>query len=193
MNNKSIRGFTMVELMVAMAVMAIVVSLAVPGFQGTTSRTRIAAAAADFLASINYVRSESIRLGRSVTLCKSSDGAGCSDTAEWEQGWIAFVDDNASGDLDTGESLIKVWDGLPSGYTLRGSQHLNRFIRYNPYGSLTNAAGTFVVCHNNKTTGARAVDLTRLRPRLGLDTNGDQIPEKDTLTALSNITSCTNP
>jgi len=190
-------GFTLIELMITVSVAAILLSVAAPSFRDTVVRNRLTTATNEFMATINYARSEAIKSGKSVTICKSSSGTGCTTTdSEWENGWIAFLDDNANGTLNTGETLLRVWSAMPTGYTLRtNSTNFTNFMRYSPLGAVANnsVGGTFAICYNNQTTDAKTIAITQLRPRLGVDTNGDRIPEKDNNGASTNISSCTSP
>ncbi|MEE4379215.1 MAG: GspH/FimT family pseudopilin, partial [Candidatus Competibacteraceae bacterium] len=81
-------GFTLLELMVTMAIAAIVLTVAVPSFQGIILNNRIASHTNDFASSLNLARSEAVKRARRTVLCKSSDGATCdTSSAGWEQGW----------------------------------------------------------------------------------------------------------
>lgn len=184
------RGVTLIELMVALTVAAILLGAAIPSFRDSIIRSRLSTMANDFIGAINFARSEAIRQGRSVTLCKSSDGSACASATSvfWEDGMIAFVDADADGTIDTGETILRIWPALPSPYTLRSSA-FPAFLRYNPQGATT-GDGVFAVCHNSEESGAKAIIITRVRPRSGIDSNNDQIPETD---AGSNISSCETP
>jgi type IV fimbrial biogenesis protein FimT len=184
---KKNKGTTLIELMVTITIATILISIAIPSFRDLIIRNRLSAATNDLVAGINYARAEAIKRGISMTLCKSSSGTAC-DGAEWENGWIAFTDLNADGDLDTGENILRVWSSLPTDYTLRPNNNFVNFIRYNALGEANNI-GTFAVCHDNESAKAKAIVVTRLRPRLGLDTNGNGIPEADS----GDIDSCTSP
>ena len=187
-------GVTLVELMVTIAVASILLTVAVPSFQDAIQRNRLTSATNNFVVSIHYARTEAIKRGQNVTLCKSSSGTSCvtGTGTFWENGWIVFVDTDKDGTLDTGETLLRAWPRLPTGYSLRTntSNFVNKF-SYNPRGELHNneVGGTFAICYNNQLVGAKAVVITKLRPWLGMDQDGDRIPEnKD-----REINSCTNP
>lgn len=184
-------GVTLIELMVALSVAAILLSLAIPSFRETIMRNRLTSINNEFMGAINFVRSEAIKRGQSITLCKSTDGAACStdNAVFWEDGWFAFADTDADGTVDTGETVLQVWPALPADYTLRSAAFTN-FLRYNPQGATT-TTGHFAVCHDSNEADAKAIIITRVRPRLGVDSNSDSdtIPETDT----ANITSCESP
>ncbi len=194
MNRGRARGFTLVELMVTVAVAAVVLALAVPSFQTTLRNHRLTTYANEFIAALNLARTEAIRRGQPVVVCKSQDGNTCLEGGnKWEVGWIAFVDRNGDykrqENADPPESLLRVWPALPAGYTLRPNNNFFNFVRYGHDGSANNP-GTFAICFNNQKVDARTVVITRLRPRLGQDSNGDRIPEKENK---NNIESCENP
>src|SRR3569833_4532748 len=91
------RGFTLVELLVTISIATILVTLAVPSFSDFVKNNRMITQPTDFVTAMNVARSEAIRRGTRITLCKSSDGAGCVSGRNWEQGWIVFVDDDGDG------------------------------------------------------------------------------------------------
>jgi type IV fimbrial biogenesis protein FimT len=149
------------------------------------------------MAALNYARSEAIRRGVPVALCKSSSGTSC-DTGgnKWEIGWMAFVDANKNKKWDSGEDILRTWPALPEGYTLRpNTNNFYNYLRYNPQGAVDNnsVGGTFALCYQEKREGAKAIVIKPLRPRLGIDSDGDRIPEKDTDSGYENIASCLSP
>lgn len=168
------RGVTLVELMVTLAVLAILLAVGIPSWSETIRNNRLESAAHTFLNALNYARTEAIRRGQSVTVRKSG--------SQWEEGYFAFVDLNANGEEDSGETRLRTWPALPSGYTLRTSAaNFANFIRYNSRGEVANNAvgGTFAICYQNQLAKSRAVIVTPLRPVLAADRNGNTIPESD--------------
>ncbi len=82
------RGFTLIELMVTIAVLAILLGVAVPSFNGLALSTKLGSYANSFVASATMARSEAIKRNAVVTMCVSADGASCATTGGWEQGWM---------------------------------------------------------------------------------------------------------
>jgi Verrucomicrobium spinosum paralogous family TIGR02596 len=84
-------GFTLLELMVTLAVLAILVSLATPSFTAVINGNRLTAQANDLVADIQLARSEAVRRNRTVRLCRSEDGASCADGEGNWTGWIVML------------------------------------------------------------------------------------------------------
>lgn len=113
-------GFTLIELMVTLAVAAILLSTAAPSFVMLIANNRAASAANDVLASLHFARSEAVKRAADVSLCPSSDGAGCIDGTSWADGWILFVDTNGNQSRDAGEELLRVHDGFAAAVQITG-------------------------------------------------------------------------
>ena len=97
-------GFSLIELMVTIAVATIVMMVAIPSFQSTVSNNRMTAAVNEFVRTLNAARSEALKQGIRVTVCKSKNPAAaepaCTTSGGWEQGWIAFIDRDADDVVD---------------------------------------------------------------------------------------------
>ncbi len=85
-------GFTLIELLMVIAIAAILASIAVPSYQWIMSRTRLSTQANELTTALSLARSEAVKRGVRVTVCKSSSGTGCTTSGNWQQGWIVFVD-----------------------------------------------------------------------------------------------------
>lgn len=106
MHKRCPRGLTLIELMVTIAVLAIVLAIGVPSFQGAMNSSRLSSAANELTSALHLARSEAIKRNRTVLLCRSENLTSCADDAQWN-GWIVFVDTDGDGVVDVGEDIIK--------------------------------------------------------------------------------------
>lgn len=86
-------GFTLLELLVAVSVAAIMLAMAVPGFIVTINRNRLSGSANELVASMQYARMEVIKRNASVDVCRSADQSTCSSGSGAWAGWIVVVPD----------------------------------------------------------------------------------------------------
>lgn len=153
---KNDAGFTLMELIVAMAIVAILVTIGIPSFQTLISENRMTSGANAFVVSLNLARSEAIKRSRRVSLCSSADGATCSGGG-YHQGWIVFVDPNNN---CTPADLIQVNERLTN-LTLIGAAPLATCISYTASGALAGFLGsTFTVCKPNYSASSRRVIIS---------------------------------
>ena len=124
-------GFTLIELLVVLAIAIIITTTAVPSFRSFIQNNRISTSAHQFVSSLNLARSEAVKRGERVTMCKSSNSSTCSNAGGWEQGWIVFVDNNDNGLREAGtEELIRTQGALGGSTTLAGQDDVDNHISY---------------------------------------------------------------
>lgn len=109
-------GFTLIELIVTIAISGILISLVAPSFASAFLSNRLAAFSNSFAASAQLARSEAVKRNSPVTICRSTNGTSCVTTGSFQQGWIVFSDPNANGAVDTGETVVQVQEALASDY-----------------------------------------------------------------------------
>lgn len=139
------QGFTIIELMITLAVAAILLSLAAPSFTDIIKNNRLVTQVNLIAAGLNFARSEAIKRSVSVTLCKSDDQATCN--GNWQDGWLLFEDSDGNGTVDAGDTIIRVGAGTntaATGITLV-FPNKNR-ITYNPDGFAVGFNSTFKFC-----------------------------------------------
>lgn len=157
MKVRTLQGFTLTELLVTIAVMAIILAIAVPSFMSAIASYRLTTAANDLLASIQHARSEAIRRGVRVTLCKASNSdnqCATNSAIGWNNGWMAFTDPvtQTPPQVDAGSNIL-VRSGGPaaSEIVMVGNGDTALYVSFVPSGAskLMNGgflAGTIRVC-----------------------------------------------
>lgn len=185
------RGLSLIEVLVVMAIAAILLGIGVPNMQTFILNNRLASSTHEFYTALQLARSEAVRRGEQVTLMHG----GAAGSGNWGAGWTMCVDSNRDNSC-AGEETLRAGAPLESPLTLYGNANFANFIAFDAGGRLTNAGGgAFVICHGASLTEggqsrSRAVLVNGAgRVRLGLDSNNDGVPEKDT----GPVTSCTNP
>jgi type IV fimbrial biogenesis protein FimT len=159
------RGFTLVELLIAVAVAAILLGIGVPSFSRVLNTTRLSDASNTLLASMKRARSEAIKRNGRVTLCKSSDGVTCASAGGWEQGWIMFHDSNHDGDRSRDEPVIERVQAMNTGVRVTGNAHVEKYVSFlaNGLSRLVSGgfqAGTVTLCNHSAAAGeARQIVL----------------------------------
>jgi len=84
-------GFTIVELMIVIAIVAVLSAIAAPSLRDLVKNTRMTSLVNDLMSDLNAARGEAVKRGVRVSICTSNNGTQCTATA-WNQGWIVFTD-----------------------------------------------------------------------------------------------------
>jgi len=136
------RGFTVSELLVVMAIVAILMTLGIPSYRYITNSYRMSAEVNGLLGDLQYARAEAIKEGQPVTTCVSTDGISCTGGAAWAGGWIVFSDPNNNATVDAGEPVLRVQTVFTGGNpdTFNASNAVTA-ITYNREGFATTVAG----------------------------------------------------
>lgn len=114
------RGFTLIELMVAIAMVAILSAVAAPSFSDMMVRSAIRSASSDLGADLNVARAEAIRIGGRVTICPRTSPTAMTCGSDWAQGWLVFREAGAAniGTFEGSDRLLREHAGIHRDLTL---------------------------------------------------------------------------
>ncbi len=173
-------GFTIVELMVVLAILGVLLTVGVPGFQNTLKNNRMASEVSSLRSSLSNARSEAMARRMPVRVCRSVNGTACATSGAWTSGYLAYADEDDDGVLDAGEDVFMVHRiNLPDDVSLvfrNPSNNLEVITRFSSRGDALDDSGIFVVCDDRGATEARALSLTPAGSvRSALDEDGDDI------------------
>ncbi|NVO06682.1 MAG: GspH/FimT family pseudopilin [Rhodoferax sp.] len=145
------QGATLSELLVVLAIAALLLSMAAPSLSAFVTRVRLKAASDLLVAHLHLARSEAIKRNSRAVLCKSADGQHCATAGGWEQGWIVFHDANGNAFVDPGETILQQQGALRGLLSFSGNALITDYVAYTPDGGANRVsgafqAGTFILC-----------------------------------------------
>jgi type IV fimbrial biogenesis protein FimT len=160
-NIQSPKGFTLIELIITLAIAGILLAIAVPSFAEMLSHNHQSAQLNILFHHHLLARSEAIKHQNRVLMCKSDDGKQCTPHAKWSDGWIIFSDHDNNNIINADEPIFYIQQALSMNLSLQykgfGSHN---YIRYYSDGhSSTN--GTFTLCSHAGTQVAQHVIISR--------------------------------
>lgn len=149
-SSKQNSGFTLVELMITVALVGVIAALAVPSFATMIANNRLATASNDVVGVLNYARSEAVKRGRSV-IVDPTDGS------DWANGMSVWIDRNANGSMQDSEELRRT-SGAPGDVTITSSSNF----AFTGGGLLPNGASavTIQVCDNRSGESGSSITVT---------------------------------
>jgi type IV fimbrial biogenesis protein FimT len=154
------RGFTLIELMVTVTVIAILALIAAPSFNEAILSNKLAGFSNNFVASVQLARSEAIKRNTPVTLCRSADGQTCATTGTWQQGWIVMckfkpAEPGICATDGTDNLVISVQQALPADYRLDYHSSTGPYIvTFQPVGGGATVAA-LMLCRATPSAGSQ--------------------------------------
>ncbi len=152
-------GFSLLELVISLAIAAVLLVLALPSYGRWIGDEQVMNHAILLSKSMQLARSEAIKRGHRVNLCKSSDGVQCADIGGWDLGFLMHEDTGALGEVDGPDAVIR-FEHSTRGIRVSSNKPLADYVSFTAFGharTLNGALqmGTFTVCKS----GFQAVDV----------------------------------
>ncbi len=103
------RGFTLIELIVTIAIIGIMLRLGIPAMQQFVTNKAVVASTDELSSALRLARSEAIKRGERVTVCINNGSGACAATStDWTPGWVVFVDRGTQGSVDASDLTLRV-------------------------------------------------------------------------------------
>jgi len=158
-------GFTLLELMVTVTVAGVIFAFGVPSFVDLVRNNRAATNVNELLTAFSIARSEAIRRGSNITVCRSSDGNACT-AGSWASGWIV-IRDNAATDTAApvvGE-VLRTWPAMPGNAAVTTFANAAAadvgWVRFTPRGGMR-AAGAMPIRYDIELDGCSGQQMRRV-------------------------------
>ncbi|MDO8845063.1 GspH/FimT family pseudopilin [Methylicorpusculum sp.] len=158
-------GFTLLELMLVIGIAGVILTMGIPSFMDSVKSNRLTTRTNELVTAFNFARSESIKRGVRITVCKSTNGSSClTSGSNWTEEWIVFTDQNNNAAYDSAsETLLRVQANPASNITMNGTTNIANYVSYMPTGRSQliaggAQAGTIKVCDDR--TGNVGINLT---------------------------------
>lgn len=133
---KSVKGFTLIELMIAIAVLALVTVIGFPAFSGIFERSRADSDLSDLLRAFSLARLEAINESTDVKIIADTDD-------DWSQDLIIFIDENNNDSVNTGERVIRRYTGFSAGASISATGGVGSIV-FDSLGGLKTPANSVV-------------------------------------------------
>lgn len=143
-------GFSLIEILVTISVLAILLALAAPSLQALARNNRLTGLTNDLVSTLNFARSEAVKRGGRITVCKSANSGAaapiCSTAANWRDGWLVFLDTSGTvGVFDGSDVRLKVGQPSSGNATITPNAAYANFVSYLSSGTAS-ASANIVVC-----------------------------------------------
>jgi len=169
------KGFTLLELMIVLVIAGLLFGLGTPYVSQMVKENRHTAASNRLVGSLQFAKSESLRLHHPVSLCPSRDGRQClADETAWQEGWIIYRHLSSHGDnaLRQADQILRVVDAAPEG--LKANRQ--RFTLRTDGRRSTN--GSFLICPPGAHQASRAI-IVNVNGRPRTTRKPERMPSSD--------------
>src|SRR5438105_14713353 len=148
-------GFTLIELMIALALAAILVATAAPNWRAFLATAEIRDRSEALMRALSVARSEAIKRGTRVDLCPSADRIRCASEATWDAGWLTFVNDANAAQPASDAAILSREAAAAAGIKIAGNRPVGDYISFTSLGHARRhdgalQMGTFTICRRGQ-------------------------------------------
>lgn len=154
---KKYSGFTLVELMVVVAIVGLLMAFGIPAMETYIKNDRLSTQINTLVGHLAYARSEAVTRSQPVALCVSDDMVSCSGS-NWAEGWMIFVDSDGDSKFVDGEDVLRVKQALTGNNTLT-STFADIYI-YDKRGFSATGTGTFSLCDDRGVANFKSISIS---------------------------------
>jgi type IV fimbrial biogenesis protein FimT len=153
-------GFTLLELLLAISIAAILLIIGIPAFQDFGTRQRMDAAINALHSHLTLARNQAIRFNAHVIICPGDTRQGCTGSSDWSEGWIVFSDFNGDSQYQNPEPVHHVEVGLEQ--MVIHSSSGRQSLRFFPNGSAPGSNGSITLCDRRGPAHARKLVVSNI-------------------------------
>lgn len=137
-------GFTVLELLITLTIGMILIGIAVPAWMHISAQNQLATSANHFNRALYFARQAAISFNAPVTLC-AGNASGCFSATNWNwaKGWLAFIDRDHDGTLDTGEKVLSTGSAFGHEVVVAGNTPFKKPLVFMPMGQGERVSGAF--------------------------------------------------
>ena len=155
---KTNSGFTLLELLITVALISIVMAIAIPSMTTFNHNDRLTTNINTLIGHLAYARSEAVKRSQQVSLCVSNDGATCTGGNNWEDGWIIYIDADGSNTFDAAEEVLRAQQALTGNQALTPTP-LTSQVTYD-YRGFATSAPSFQLCDNRTGPHGKTISIS---------------------------------
>lgn len=166
-----LKGFTVIELIIALSMLSILTAYAIPNYRTFKLNKSMTAEINRLVATINYARNKSIMLQEHVILCASESLISCDGNSQWHGGWMVFVDYDRNREYDGTDLMLQNEINMTRGLEAKAS-HFRPKIRFDQTGFAPGTNLTIRFCDQRGKEHGKAIVISNVgRPRLAQSIN----------------------
>lgn len=171
-------GFTLIELMITLAVLGVLIAVAAPSFTNLVASNRASSVSTEVAGAIMFARAEAVKRGKRVTMCKSvtTDQASpicdASGSSSWANGWLIFTDTGTIGTVDGTDVRLRVAQpAIRDGSIVSSISNFNNYLSFDSRGNFvpsgTELTTSIQICYNHHQRTIEIAPTGRLHTIVG--------------------------